>query len=120
MTTPVTAAASWVCLVYAAATPWQSKRIHSRTHSHALLTVCVSRRYVGVVGDALCARCDGSIESWERSAEENRARLARHAWCSWCVEPSRHQRVQTNVLARHVYRCDNCQQRTLVCISCQE
>jgi hypothetical protein len=38
-------------------------------------------------------------------------------YCSWCHLASSHRLVEANLIARNVYACGNCGQRTLVCMA---
>jgi hypothetical protein len=41
------------------------------------------------------------------------------AWCSWCFEETKHDKIQQNYIRRNVYQCTNCLNRTLECRRCK-
>jgi hypothetical protein len=75
-----------------------------------------------LVSDVLCARCDGTIQSWNDpqkvrstwamaianhlSLWQNRTLTDHIGWCSWCMEHGPHRRTQTSTLTRHIYECN--------------
>ena len=55
-------------------------------------THCDEGAVRGHVGydDELCAKCDGTIKTWD-TFEANKILTLSDGWCSWCIENTQHE-----------------------------
>ena len=103
---------------FTARSVYQCTSCLERTLPCRTCTEAFARGHADSDADTLCLWCQDLLVEYSATPAllaSNMERLHKRAWCSWCFE----QRVeQTNVLGRHVYRCEACNSRTVPCTRC--